>query len=470
MYILSKSLSFQRYIKTARASMEKSLERLSSGLRVERSADDPAGMAVATSLRARLGSRRAAIRNIEDAMAMTMIADNGLAEISASLSRLREVSVQAASETIDDTSRSYLHTEAEQILNQLDITAQSASYGGRSTLSYPGVDVGLLVDTSGSMTGEILRVKESITDFQDQFLTARYNVSTGLAEYRSSTDNLDNTTLLTDIGDTTLLSDLDDIVITAGGVDPYAALTETTGITDIEGQTDPDSFSFREGTVKVIIMITDSLRQADFLDGAETQADVADWLADKSIQVHAITPPAVSGDYSTIASVTGGDIHDIGNSGGSNISTALDDIATSIIDQLDQAEPRTFLLGIHATDVVVTPFPLDMSVVGLSLDELDLTTTGTALAALDSIDLAIQDVGEAMGKVGGMLRRLDSAMSTQITSQESETYSLSTIVDLDYAKESTMLAASQIRMSASLAAMTKARALDEEATMRLLSE
>ena len=57
MYILSKSLSFQRYIKTARASMEKSLERLSSGLRVVRAADDPAGMAVATSLRARLGPK-----------------------------------------------------------------------------------------------------------------------------------------------------------------------------------------------------------------------------------------------------------------------------------------------------------------------------------------------------------------------------------------------------------------------------
>jgi flagellin len=470
MYLLSASLSLQRNVKTARGDLERSMERLSSGLRIVRAADDAAGMAIATSLRARLDSRDAAIRNIHDALSATDVADGGLQEIADTLSRLRQLAVQSASETLDDTSRSYLHQESRQLLNQIDTTAQTAIYGDASTLSYPGVDVGLVIDTSGSMFGEILRVKESITDFQQQFISARYNVQIGLAEYRNTADTGDNTVRHTNIGGTTLLDDLDNLVVAGGSVDPYAAMTEVTGITNIAGQTDPDGFSFRSGAVKVLILITDSKRQADFIAGTESQSDVAGWLADESIQVHAITPPGVAGDYSTIAATTSGGMHDIGNTGGSNIPTALDDIANAIIDQLDQAEPRTFHIGINGTDSITTPFPLDMSVVGLSLGSLDLTTVDGARAGLDSIDAAIDMIGESMGKVGGLYRRLESALATQISSQESEAAALSSIVDLDYARESTEFASAQLRMNAAIAAMAQARALDEDNARRLIAE
>ena len=467
---LSKSLSLQRHRQRAQRALEGSLNRLSRGKRILSAADDPAGKGVVSSIQARLGSRRAALRNIEDALSAASVADGGLSEIARNVSRLRELAVQAATETLDDDSRSYIDEEAQQLLNQLDAAATNAIYGDESTLAYPGVDVGLVIDTSGSMFGEIERVKESIVDFQDQFVTARHNVKIGMAEYRNTADNLDNTVLQTDIGASTLLDDLDDLVVSGGSVDPYAALTETSGITAIEGQNDPDAFSFRSGAVKVLILITDSKRQADLLDGSETQSDVGDWLAEESVQVHAITPPSVSSEYSTITSLTNGDIHDIGNSGGSNIPTALDDIATAIIDQLDQADPRTIHIGIEATDSIETPFPLDMSVVGLSLSELDLSSVEGARAALDLLDAALKEVSTAQSKVGGLQRRLDSAMSTQVTGQEAESRAVSAIEDLDFARESAELAAAQVRHSASITAMVQARALDEDAARQLLME
>jgi flagellin len=398
------------------------------------------------------------------------VADGGLSEIAVTVSRLRELAVQSASETLDDTSRSYLDEEAQELLNQLDATATNAIYGDESTLAYPGVDVGLVIDTSGSMFGEILRVKDSITDFQDQFVTARYNVKIGMAEYRNTADNIDNTVLQTNIGSTSLLDDLDNLTVAGGSVDPYAALTETTGITSIAGEHEPDTFSFRSGAIKVLILITDSKRQADFIAGSETQSDVGDWLAEDSFEVHAITPTSVAGDYSTITTLTNGSIHDIGNSGGSNIPTALDDIATSIIDQLDQAEPRTFHIGIESTDSIDTPFPLDMSVVGLTLSELDLSTVEGARTAIDLLDSALKQVSAAQSKVGGLQRRLESAMATQVIGQEAEARAISTIEDLDFARESSTLAAAQIRHSASITAMVQARSLDEDAARKLLVE
>ena len=463
-------LQLQRSVREAKDTLQGSLERLSTGLRINRAADDPAGLAIASSLRARLGSRRMAIRNIEDAISATNVADGGLFEISDTVSRLRELAVQSASQTLDDDSRGYLNIEVKQLLNQIDATSQTAMYGGASTLSYPGVDVGLVIDTSGSMFGEILRVKESIADFQDQFTTARYNVQIGLAEYRNTADTGDNTVRHANIGSNTLINDLDNLTTAGGSVDPYAAMTEVTGITKIVGTQEPDAFSFRSGAVKVVILISDSKRQADFIPGAETQADVAEWLANDSVQVHAITPPGVSGDYATIAAETGGGLHDIGNSGGSNIPTVLDDIAASIIAQLDLAEPRTFHIGINSTDSITTPFPLDMSVVGLSLGGLDISTAESALEAIDLVDAAVTAVGMAQAQVGGMARRLESALVTQITGQESEASALSRIVDLDYARESATMTAAQIRLQAAVAAIAQAGEIDEDTARRLLGE
>ena len=467
--LLSTNLRLQQGMQNAQKSLSRSLERLSSGLRIVRAADDPAGLAVATSLQARLDSRRAAIRNIEDALAATNVADGGLHEISDTLTRLRELAMASASETMDNDSRAMVNQEAKQLLNQIDTTAQTAMYGEASTLSLPGVDVGLLIDTSGSMFGEILRVKASITDFQQQFIAARYNVQIGLAEYRNTADTGDNTVQHTNIGSTTLLNDLDNLVVAGGSVDPYAAMTEVTGITNVAGTQDPDAFSFRSGAVKVLIVITDSVRQADFIPGTESQADVADWLADEEVQVHAITPSGVTGDYSTITSTTGGDLHDIGNSGGSGIPDSLSDIADSIIDQLDQADPRTFHIGIDSGDSITTPFPLDMSVVGLSLENLDLTTTAGAGQALDVIDSAFDTLGSAFGQVGGLHRRLESALATQVNSQEAEAAGLSSIIDLDYAAESVTMAGARLRMEAAIAAAAQARAIDEDAARRLLT-
>ena len=469
MLILSggQPIRLARVIGEAQRAVQDGLERLSLGARVRRAADDPAGLAVATRLSADAASRRAAIRNTEDALNAAEVADRGMQQVQALLSRMRELAVQAASETLDDTQRGYVQDELEMLLDELDATAEDAVYGEQSTLSNPGVDVGLLIDTSGSMFGEIVRVQESIADFQQRFVDARYNVKIGLAEYRNSADALDNVVRLAQPGSGELISELDALVPIGGATDPWAALTETAGVTRIIGETESDSFAFRSGSVRLQVLITDSKRQADYLDGA-SQADVADRLEAAEMQVHAITTPSVYGDYSTITDTTGGALYDIGNSSGSGIIDALDQIADAAIAQLDSNEPLTVHIDIDSDDFLQTPLPYDVTALNLSLAGVSVATAADARASLDSLDTAISTVSSGQSQVGALQLRLESTLRTHAARLEAETAAASAITDADMAAEAAALTAAQIRLQAATATVAAATGLDRASAEALL--
>ena len=96
-----------------------SMERLASGKRINRAADDAAGMAIANSLRTQEQGTAVAIRNAVDAISLTQVADGALSEMNDLLQRMRELAVQASNGTYNDTQRGYLDEEGQQLLNQV---------------------------------------------------------------------------------------------------------------------------------------------------------------------------------------------------------------------------------------------------------------------------------------------------------------------------------------------------------------
>src|SRR5688500_368227 len=94
------SLTAQRHLRNTRAVLDKSLERLSSGYRVNRAGDDAAGLAISERLRAKTRGLIQAQRNSSDGVSLVQVAEGGLQEIHNILTRLRELGVQAASDTI----------------------------------------------------------------------------------------------------------------------------------------------------------------------------------------------------------------------------------------------------------------------------------------------------------------------------------------------------------------------------------
>ena len=125
---------------------ESTLERLSSGKRINSTADDGTGLAVLSKLEAALSGTEQAIRNAADGQGLLQIADSGAAEISNILNRMKELSVRAANGTTSIAEREALQSEADQLTAEINRIADSTSFNGRTPLS--GEDMDLQVGVS----------------------------------------------------------------------------------------------------------------------------------------------------------------------------------------------------------------------------------------------------------------------------------------------------------------------------------
>jgi len=130
------ALNTHRWLSIADANVATSLERLSSGYRINRAADDAAGLAISSRFRAQIRSLEAAQRNATQAIAMLQVAEGSLNEISNILTRLKELATQAASDNTGDD-RARLDEEARELLKEIDRIAQSTKYSG-TPLIYTG--------------------------------------------------------------------------------------------------------------------------------------------------------------------------------------------------------------------------------------------------------------------------------------------------------------------------------------------
>jgi flagellin len=122
------SLIAQRNLRTTRGSLDRTLERLSSGSRINHAGDDAAGLAISESLRAQLRGLGQAERNAQDGISLVQVAEGAMAEVSNMLIRLRELGVQAASDTVGEQERRYMDVEFQQLLQEIDRIAQSTEY------------------------------------------------------------------------------------------------------------------------------------------------------------------------------------------------------------------------------------------------------------------------------------------------------------------------------------------------------
>ena len=111
------------------------IERLATGLRINRAADDAAGLAISEGMRAEIGGLTQAVRNAEQATNLTQVAEGALNQVSAMLIRMRELAVQAASSTVNDTNRANLQAEYSQLLSEIDRVALATSYNNTVLLT-----------------------------------------------------------------------------------------------------------------------------------------------------------------------------------------------------------------------------------------------------------------------------------------------------------------------------------------------
>lgn len=141
------SLNSQRHLRLTRQNLDKSLERLSSGSRINRAGDDAAGLAISENLRAQIRGLGQAERNAQDGVSLVQVAEGGLQEISNILIRLRELAVQAASDTVGPTERKFLNTEYEALMSEIDRISNATEYNKIPLLNGTGTVFDIQVGT-----------------------------------------------------------------------------------------------------------------------------------------------------------------------------------------------------------------------------------------------------------------------------------------------------------------------------------
>jgi flagellin len=156
-----------RNLSVTQGQMSKSLEKLSSGFRINRAADDAAGLAISEGLRSQIGGLKVAVRNAQDGISVVQTAEGALNETQAILQRMRDLSVQAANGGSQDTSaQAAANTEFQQLNKELDRIANTTAFGATKLLSgsYSGTfqvgannstneQINVDLTTSGALSG-----------------------------------------------------------------------------------------------------------------------------------------------------------------------------------------------------------------------------------------------------------------------------------------------------------------------------
>ncbi len=128
------SLNSQRALNTSQKSMATALERLSSGLRVNRAADDAAGLAIAERFTSQIRGLSQAIRNANDGISMVQTGEGALGELTNAMQRMREISVQAANGIYNETDRASLNEEFQQLSDEIDRIVQATEFNETTIL------------------------------------------------------------------------------------------------------------------------------------------------------------------------------------------------------------------------------------------------------------------------------------------------------------------------------------------------
>ncbi|MEK9139941.1 MAG: flagellin [Nitrospirota bacterium] len=183
------SIAAQRNLGVSTASLGRSVERLSSGLRITRAADDAAGLGLSETLRAHIRSINQAVRNSSDGISLTQIADGAAATVGNLLGRLRELASQSSSGTVGATERSYIDQEFLALRSEIDRIAQVTDFNGQaltsgSSISF-SIQIGFRSGTGNTLSMDLNQLTISALGISS------VNVSTA-ANAQSALSNVDS--------------------------------------------------------------------------------------------------------------------------------------------------------------------------------------------------------------------------------------------------------------------------------------
>ncbi len=510
------ALNAWRALDNVNTSMGKTLEKLSSGLRINRAGDDAAGLAISEKMRGQIKGLDMAIKNSQDAISLIQTAEGALTETHSILQRMRELADQAASDTNTNVDRNQIQAEIDQLREEIDRIARTTEFNtmklldGKIESFRPEADVKVVtggnfdLQATTDLKGlELANFTGAIVNGSDASIKLRYDlgeISVGLIDAVSSnatgTIQIEFGSLITNVGITITDNTTAQTVSTTIGDLKFDFV-----LSDINANTNSGGalFSIRIDSIKVSLATSKTVKDVQegsyvvevgqFKDEGTSPLDVRvnyfnkEGLATSPIVDFSDGKAFIVGKLSGgIAATTGGfsvsfnnnvskalafnwdtEVYDISDFNGALPEEEVIDSGvvraeerwyedTSLIFQIGANEGQNMIAGLD---------DMRAAALGLTDESLKVTDQDSAERTIMVIDAAIHKVSSARAKIGAVQNRLEHTISNLGVASENLTAAESRIRDVDMAKEIMEFTKQQILMQSANAMLAQSNMIPQ---------
>jgi flagellin len=448
------SLNAQRNLNKSQGALNTSLQRLSSGMRINSAKDDAAGLAISERFTAQIRGLNQAVRNSNDGISLAQTAEGALGEVTNNLQRVRELAVQSANATNSASDRAAMQQEVSQLVSEIDRVAKQTNFNGVSLLDgsfssqafQVGANVGqtITVASIANATKSGLGIDNAGATVTSTAVTSAALLSGDITVNGASVG----------ASATSSAKDKAAAINTAGatvGVTATASTAVNMGAFTTSAVTNGTTFTL---TVKGVAMVYTAAGgtgiTAAGVQGAVTGA--ASSLATAGITVGG----TVAGGDLTFTDADGDDVAFTGvsSAGAADFATA-DGTARGLVT-VKSAGADLVVAGSG-----VAKAGLSAATTAMTANTLDVSTVAGANLMIAAIDTALGTVNGSRATLGAIQNRFESVVTSLQTSSESLSAARSRIQDADFASETANLTKTQILQQAGTAMLAQANQLPQ---------
>jgi len=493
------SLTAQRNLGVSQNSLNTSLQRLSSGLRINSAKDDAAGLAISERFTAQIRGMDQARRNANDGVSVAQTGEGALSQMGDILQRVRELAVQSINATNSASDRAAINAEVTQLVSELDRFATTTEFNGQKlfdgTFGSAMYQVGANANQTITATTSNFRTTQYGTyqiGLVDGTNTAKSNAVTGTTTAASSGAIVDTS------GTLTINGAAGSAQVTIGASDSVkdlaASINNKTGSTGVSASARTEAsvnfgasgnykleVSGKNSTAVTVSFSLSAATGADALSQAvnafNDQASKTGITAKLNSANDGIVLVAEDGSNVTLAKAASGDAAgDIGLQTGGTGATQTTLAANAsgnmtIGGQLTLNSDKSFSIGASNDTAVVATGVLrngDYTASGAlssglkKVADLDVSSVEKATQALRTVDSALQIVNNQRANFGALQSRFEATISNLQTASENMSASRSRIRDADFASETANLTKAQILQQAGTAMLSQANSLPQQ--------
>lgn len=481
------SLNAQRNLGSSSSALQTSLERLSSGSRINSAKDDAAGLQISNRLTSQVNGLNVAVRNANDGISLAQTAEGALQESTNILQRMRDLSLQSANGGNGDSERKALNDEVVQLKNELDRISTTTKFGSKDLFDgsfSENIQVGAQANQTISVKIDSFRTTELGTNASREATIASLSAGaapTSLTVSSESTAEVvaaDGTAVTTGtFGAAAVTVNVGGQDVTLDGTETAAQVATALSVGDYTVTENAGQLEFANSTGNVDVTGLDglgydqaTLTSTDFAEAAPAQN------ANNSFEITldggtatAITIDA--GTYTTVEALADNINQKIANTAlGGEIRATVDQGKLQLVSTDKGADATIELTAVADNDALTNlGFADGANAAGTaegaqtanSVEKIDITTVEGAQSALATIDAALQEIDTTRASLGAVQNRFESTISNLQNVSENASAARGRIQDTDFAAETANLTKNQILQQAGTSILAQANQLPQ---------